>query len=413
MALRGIPTTNSASSHFKTANQQQGSASQGVDGSTVPGYTGAIGGDSSPIPWGAEPQTATAVLDRAVGTPQKPTDKDDLLDYLDCLAKVAKSEAKSDSNAFSVKCGQWAKVGQCENGHRFAAKIFCRKPYCDICRDIVHQQTIHRLLPKAQQVLYGAWWVIPPPPEIQVFFHNRRGRRFFINRVIKALKSLGYRKGILIVHLFGDDLTKFFFHVNVLVDGGWLDPELLDELKRKLRRLIYSKSVVKRWGDGLDIFYEYKKDRGMAYQALDYFSRPTFTQFDGNEWLADSIKREHQIRTWGRWDEEPKWHLDETDKKVQSLVSLEKGKCPICGSPITWDKGVTPLALALGQGGVEITTGYLILPPIRPPPAGRRQPTNLIELPDGDYRKHPNRVRREIDRHRELISRLHDYESYS
>ncbi|GAJ12275.1 unnamed protein product, partial [marine sediment metagenome] len=36
--------------------------------------------------------------------------------------------------------------------------------------------------------------------------------------------------------------------------------------------------------------------------------------------------------------------------------------------------------------------------------------TNLIELPDDDDRKHPNEIRKEIERHRELLSRREDYE---
>ncbi|GAI95147.1 unnamed protein product, partial [marine sediment metagenome] len=42
-----------------------------------------------------------------------------------------------------------------------------------------------------------------------------------------------------------------------------------------------------------------------------------------------------------------------------------------------------------------------------------RQPTNLIELPDGDYRKHTNTVRRLIDRAKNVASFRSDYESYS
>ncbi|GAI70244.1 unnamed protein product, partial [marine sediment metagenome] len=126
------------------------------------------------------------------------------------------------------------------------------------------------------------------------------------------------------------------------MDGGWLEPEQLDGLKRKLRRLIYPKSVVKRWGNKLDIFYEYLKEQGQVYHALEYCSRATFTLFEGNEQLADSIRGEHTIRRWGRWVEEPKWHLAESGKKLQSLVSLEQGKCPKCGKPIKWDRRVTP-----------------------------------------------------------------------
>ncbi|GAJ16966.1 unnamed protein product, partial [marine sediment metagenome] len=58
----------------------------------------------------------------------------------------------------------------------------------------------------------------------------------------------------------------------------------------------------------------------------------------------------------------------------------------------------------------EIAPGYLLLPTERPPPEGRLDFTNLIELPDDDDRKHPNEIQREIARHRELLSRREDYE---
>jgi len=354
--------------------------------------------------------TSTAVLTETPGTPGKPTDQDDRLDYLDCIAKVETFEAKPRSDFSPKKCGLWAKIGQCENGHRFAVQVFCKKPYCPICRDIIHHRKIASLLPEVQQLLPAGYLVIRPPNQLQPLFLPRGARRRFIGAVIKALKTLGYRRGLIFIHYFGDDPTRYAFHLNILVDGGWLEPEQLDDLKRKLRRLIYPRSVIKKWGDKLDIFYEYLKEQGQVYHALEYCSRPTFRLFEGNEQLADSIRGEHTIRRWGRWVEEPKWHLAESGKKLQSLVSLEQGKCPKCGKPIKWDRRVTPFVLVLAEGGVEITAGYYALPDARPPPAGRRLPTNLIELPDDDDRKQPNRVRKEVDRHRELISRRKDYE---
>ncbi|GAI95619.1 unnamed protein product, partial [marine sediment metagenome] len=124
----------------------------------------------------------------------------------------------------------------------------------------------------------------------------------------------------------------------MLVDGDWLDPEPLDELCRKIRRMIYPRWVLRKWGDSLMVNYRYKPTQAQVYQALDYCSRPTFTQLEGNEWLADSIRGERKVRVWGKWDEEPKWHLDESEKKVHSLVALQKGKCPVCGEPIKWGK---------------------------------------------------------------------------
>ncbi|GAI78129.1 unnamed protein product, partial [marine sediment metagenome] len=154
--------------------------------------------------------------------------------------------------------------------------------------------------------------------------------------------------------------------------------------------------------------YHYKQEQAQVYQALDYCSRPTFTQFEGNEWLAKSIEGERKVRVWGKWDEEPKWHLDESEKKVHSLVALEKGKCPVCGEPIKWGKGVVPKVLIDLEGATEIAPGYLLLSNERAPPEGRLDLTNLIELPDDDDRKHPNEIQREIARHRELLSRRED-----
>ncbi|GAJ23896.1 unnamed protein product, partial [marine sediment metagenome] len=58
---------------------------------------------------------------------------------------------------------------------------------------------------------------------------------------------------------------------------------------------------------------------------------------------------------------------------------------------------------------VDIGGGYYILPPIRPPPDLATRPTNLTELPDGDYRKHPNAVRRLIDRAKNIVSFRSEY----
>jgi hypothetical protein len=330
--------------------------------------------------------------------------------YLDCIAQVATAGTNLDSIPFAPKCGQWFKIGRCKNRHRIAVPSNCRKPYCGICGLIEWHKTIARLYPKAQQLLPAALLGIRPPNDCQVFVMTRYARRRFIKAVIHALKSLGYRRGIIFEHLFGDDKTRYAFHLHILLDGDWLEPEELDDLCRKLRRMIYPESVVKRWGDKLDINYRYKPTQAQVYQALDYCSRPTFTQFKGNEWLADSIRGERKVRSWGKWDEEPKWHLDESEKKVHSLVALEKGKCPVCGEPIKWGKGVVPKALIDLEGSTEIAPGYLLLPMERAPPLIPLDLSNLTELDDDDYHKHPNHIRKEIDRHRELISRRQDYE---
>jgi len=375
-------------------------------------YTGSAGEGLKTLPGRAQTNLSqTAVLDRreSPGTPQKLTVHDAVSSYLDCIAQLFPAEAKSRLPFLPKKCGQWFKIGRCKNGHVVAVTANCRKPYCPICGVIEWHKTIARFYPKAQQLLPAALITIRPPNDCQVFEMNRYARRRLANAVIKALKSLGFPRGILFIHLFGDDKTRYAFHLHVLVDGGWLDPEPLEELCRKIRRMIYPRWVLRKWGDSLMVNYRFKPTQAEVYQALDYCSRPTFTQLEGNEWLAKSIEGERKFRVWGKWDEAPKWHLDESEKKVHSLVALQKGKCPVCGEPIKWDKGLAHRASVQNESNTEIAPGYLLLPPERAPPEGRLDFTNLTELDDDDYRKHPNEIRRDIERRRELLSRRQDY----
>ncbi|GAH26424.1 unnamed protein product, partial [marine sediment metagenome] len=206
-------------------------------------------------------------------------------------------------------------------------------------------------------------------------------------------------------HDFGERSTKYAFHLNILVDGGYLPPETLYELKRKLRRMIYPRSVIRKWGDKLDIFYEYRQTPAEMMHTLKYVTKATFRDIDWDEPLACNLHGERYSGWWGKWDKSPKWQLDEADKKLQNLVFLEQGKCPECGSQLQWNKQPLPLVLVLMEDPADLGNGYYALPAIRPPPAGRRQPTNLIELPDGDDRKHPNAVRRSIALAQREVSR--------
>ncbi|GAI71473.1 unnamed protein product [marine sediment metagenome] len=198
-----------------------------------------------------------------------------------------------------------------------------------------------------------------------------------------------------------------------MVDGGYLSDERLDELKRKLRRLIYPRWVLRKWGDKLDIYYGYRKSPAEMMHTLSYCTNATFRDIDWDRRLASNLRGARYSGWWGKWDESPKWQLPESDRRLASLVSLEQGKCPECGSPIRWNKHLMPSLLIELESPTDLGNGYYLLPPIRPPPVGRLDFSNLIELPDGDYRKHSNAVRRSIDRARNIVSFLSDYESYS
>ncbi|GAJ02792.1 unnamed protein product, partial [marine sediment metagenome] len=144
-----------------------------------------------------------------------------------------------------------------------------------------------------------------------------------------------------------------------------------------------------------------------------YVTKASFKDIEWDEPLANALYGFHNGCFAGTWDDPSKWKLTGTDKKFNALLPLTQGKHPVSGKPIVWNKRPIPWLLVSMETYFDIGGGYYLLPPIREPPGLTAIPTNLTELPDTDYRKHPNAVRRSLDRARERVSFISDYESYS
>ncbi|GAH90321.1 unnamed protein product [marine sediment metagenome] len=274
----------------------------------------------------------------------------------------------------------------------------------------MHNRKIARCLSKVQQFEAMGYWVIRPPNELQPLLRGKKSRAAFAARVKSALRAIGYGRGGWFKHDFGEKSPRYAFHLNILVDGGYLEPEILDQQKRKLRRLIYPRSVIRKWGDKLDIFYEYRQTPAEMMHTLRYCTKATFLDTAWDEALAGNLYGERYSGWWGKWDESPKWELSESARKLQTLVSLEQGKCPTCGEPIIWNKRPLPFVLVLMEAPVPLGNGYYALPDIRPPPPDAVRLTNLIELPDGDPRKQSNLVKRHGERAADILSLIDDCE---
>ncbi|GAI90149.1 unnamed protein product, partial [marine sediment metagenome] len=214
-------------------------------------------------------------------------------------------------------------------------------------------------------------------------------------------------------HFFGENGEKYHPHLNVLCDGEWLTPEQLADLKGLIRHKLLKRSIAKTIGKDLEISYSYARSPKRMMHWIKYVTKASFRDIEWDEPLANALYGFHNGCFAGFWDDPPKWKLTGTDKKFNALLSVRKGIHPVSGKPIVWNKHPIPWALVEKQNPIDIGGGYYILPPIRPPPVGRRQTTNLIELPDSDYRKHPNVVRRLIDKARERVSFINDCDSYS
>jgi len=342
---------------------------QGEGGLTVPGFIGAIGSDCSPIPSRGELLPTKTITQIPLDDPAN--DHFQLLRpyYLEPVAHTFFPEAISYLPSSVENCGLWAKVGQCKNGHRYARRLFCGRPYHEACREITHRRRLARVLKKAQQMMPMGYWVVRPPNDLQHLLRTRKQRSAFTTRVYRAFKAIGYERGLNLKHDFGDKSHKYAFHLNVLVDSAYKEPSVLDAEKRLLRRLIYPRWVIRQWGDKLDINYHYRQTRAEILHTLKYCTKATFLDIDWDQQLSKLLEGERYVVSWGNWKQPKKWQIPKSDAHLESLVSLEAKKCPSCGEQMTWNEKLVPFVLVLMEDPVDLGNGYYLLPPIRDPPA--------------------------------------------
>ncbi|MBA7644799.1 hypothetical protein ES703_52545 [subsurface metagenome] len=359
------------------------------------------------------PQYSTAVLDRPTGTPQKPPQKDDLLDYLEQEATSPWTLKPHTQKPYGKMCGSLCLIGQDEDGNRIAKRIVCGREWCEDCRDISHRRRIARVLPRLMQICPMSYIVITFPLEVRSMMRDPQVLAIIGKKVRRLLRRLGYQKVYTRWHFFGQHGEKYHPHLNVLCDGEWLPPEQLAELKDLIRRKLLPRSIAKTIGKDLDIRYAYRQTPKKIMHTIKYVTKASFRDIDWDEPLANALYGFHNGCFAGTWNDPPKWKLTGTDKKFNALLPLAEGKHPVSGKPIVWNRRPIPFVLVLMEEPVDIGGGYYLLPPIREPPNLAVRPTNLTELPDGDYRKQTNLVKRHGERADNILSLLGDGESYS
>ena len=358
-------------------------------------------------------QASTAVIAPTISPPSESTRQSVGLYYLDYEATSPSTLKPQAQKPYGRMCGCLALLGQDEDENRIAKRLFCGREWCPDCGVFVHRRRIARVLPRLLQLDWMAYLVITFPLEVRVFERNPKLLSLQAKRVRKLLRRLGYRKIYTRWHFFGEHGEKYHPHLNVLFDGGWLSPEELARLKNLIRRTLLPRSMAKLIKKDLVIWYDSTQESKRKMHWIKYVTKASFLDRSWDDRLAEALYGFHNGCFAGTWNDPPKWKLTGTDKKFNALLPLAEGKHPVSGKPIVWCKRPIPFVGVLMEEPVDLGSGYYLLPSIRPPPLCQVRPTNLTELPAGDYRKHPNHIRKEIDRHRELISRRQDYESCS
>lgn len=315
-------------------------------------------------------------------------------------------------------CGKYAKIGECEHGHRYLKIITCNRDWCRACRKFAHDRRIGRLLPKVVQMqAFGFFTFTVPQEQRQVFTDKKKlsQLRKFIKRKLKRFYGDELR-GVTRWHWFGDrDLTRYNPHFNAMVDGlkhiSKSDLEKIKQDYKKATERISGIEVRKTKSNPeakVDVHYyyfspesikqEFLKKRGRNYKILNkktrkeikvkveagysldevidelyrkicfhrlrYLTRPTFLVYQ--EGLAQKLKGYRNSLTWGKFPDLSYEQIEKMAKqkeafttKHRDLIALTGNICPKCGSPLNWFKGLFPGSMC--SYGEEIDGGYFSL----------------------------------------------------
>ena len=284
-----------------------------------------------------------------------------------------------------IYCGQYAKVGRCENGHQYIKVIYCGKEWCGNCRQIAHNRRIARWLPKAMTMKAFGYFIFTIPMELREFYKDKKHLSELRSYLRRRLKQIYPDiKALCRWHWFGDNPYIYHPHLNIMVSSfEKLSKEELEKIKHDYKKALERFTGIKL-DKKIDVYYHYYSVEGFRkeyeqkhkkltdqealelykkalWHKLKYITRATFTVY--NKELAEKLKNYRNSSVWGRFPELSYEEVEELAKQreahanvSQDLILLESGHCPICGGKIRWLKGLYPGSLS--SYGEEVGAGY-------------------------------------------------------
>jgi hypothetical protein len=309
-------------------------------------------------------------------------------------------------DALKPQCPAYSVVGDCdtETCMQYLKTVYCGREWCDSCGltgSDAHMRRVARWLAKGQQMCSMGEIVVTWPPGDRL--RDKEALRRMGKALAALLKRCGYRRGLRRWHWFGDcpgacsDAQRcsrclvrgghrrcgcehclnqcgcqraYHPHLNILVDGGFLAPEELEALKRRIRGVA---------GVGANVHYGYVDTAPAMYSKLKYHLRPTFRRVEWDQEMALRLAGFRNTCWWGDareggdWSDPPVWEvqtegedgeMSQKDKRplTVAVVSLVQGLCPGCGKPLKWHGVVPDKVLKQSPGIEDLGAGYWALP---------------------------------------------------
>jgi len=261
-------------------------------------------------------------------------------DYLDLISQESllpkKTDAENDLEndipeslnwpkpARQVRCGSWALVRSCSDGHVFAKTLDCGREWCEKCRSSAHSRRLGRWLSKAQKIKEMGYLTVTLPLDKRP--RSQKELRRLGLSITRILKRRGFFRGLRRDHFFGDKSRVWNPHFNFLLDSGYLNPELIESIKKAISGILKAEKIV--------LHYQFTQEVRLMLHWLKYITRPTFLKESWDPEMVEEFFNFRNAGSWGKWDDENKWALPEEEKKLANYKKVGAGICPTCGKKL-------------------------------------------------------------------------------
>jgi hypothetical protein len=270
-------------------------------------------------------------------------------------SKVYKSNSKYiEGKEYFEKLYKSGSLPDCSRGFvkgncgctSYAKNIICGKEYCKDCGregSPQHQKRFNRWMPKAKSLNKFGVLVVTIPEELRYKYQNKIRLSAFRTALKNKLKRLGFEKGLMRWHLFGDCEyckgkacykcnhtgagNEFKPHLNIIIQSGFIkdihSSTILTELKKFIQD--FWKAKFKK-EFAININYHYSKQITDRVHQVKYITRSTFRIYDQQ---TDELLKNYRLTTvWGTWK----------NVKIESEEALDNNCCPECKTFIRWIK---------------------------------------------------------------------------
>jgi hypothetical protein len=210
----------------------------------------------------------------------------------------------------------------------FLKQLFCNKEHCTTCGQdysLSHNRRIASALKYAQHINCMTYLVITTPLKLRHILVTKARLQEFRRHWVRKLKDLGYANGIVRYHWAGDDGQKWAPHLNILIEGKFMKPALLEQLKKDYKTWLWSKYKIKLSDVPVIHHCGYSQEPGKKAHWLAYVTRATWKN-ESDLFINNLIKGFRNNIKWGVWD------FTGTEKDT-----IENSRDPATGEKIIWE----------------------------------------------------------------------------